>query len=476
MIKFGTSGWRGIIAEEFTCDNVRIVTQAISNYIIKDSKNYKQGQAVIIGYDTRFMSEKFAVVSAEVLAGNKIKALLCKRNTPTPVIAFDIIKNKLAGGINFTASHNPPEYNGIKFSPSWGGPALPETTKLIEKYCAEIEIKDVKLISLNEGLKSKFIEYYDPRPAYIKRIKELVNFKVLKKSGLKVAVDLLYGTGDDYLDTLLESAGLKIKVINKKRDVLFGGHAPEPNEENLKELKSIVKKEAYKLGLSVDGDSDRFGIIDSDGTFIMPNQVIPILMYHLNKTRGWKGVVARSVMTSHMIDKLADKLGIEVKETPVGFKYIGELMIERPEDFIIGGEESGGLTIRGHVPEKDGILACLLMAEAVAMHKKSLGAILKDIMKLTGNIITARKNFHLPKETMEAFRDNLKKTTPEKIGGMNIQKVVTLDGYKFVIDENTWIGFRLSGTEPVVRLYAEAQTEQIIKKLVVSGEKFVNGK
>ena len=165
-----------------------------------------------------------------------------------------------------------------------------------------------------------------------------------------------------------------------------------------------------------------------------------------------------------------------VKETPVGFKYIGELMIERPEDFIIGGEESGGLTIRGHVPEKDGILACLLMAEAVAMHKKSLGAILKDIMKLTGNIITARKNFHLPKETMEAFRDNLKKTTPEKIGGMNIQKVVTLDGYKFVIDENTWIGFRLSGTEPVVRLYAEAQTEQIIKKLVVSGEKFVNGK
>ena len=476
MIKFGTSGWRGIIAEDFTFDNVRIVTQAIANYIIRDSKDYKSGQAVIIGYDTRFMSEKFAVVSAEVLAGNKIKVLLCKRNTPTPVIAFDIIKNKLAGGINFTASHNPPEYNGIKFSPSWGGPALPETTKLIEKYCTEIAIKDTKIVSLSEGLKSKIIEYYDPRPAYIKRIKELVNFRVLRKSGLKVAVDLLYGTGDDYLDTLLENAGLKIKVINKKRDVLFGGHAPEPNEENLKELKLIVKKEAYKLGLSVDGDADRFGIIDSDGTFIMPNQVIPILLFHLNKTRGWKGVVARSVMTSHMLDKLADKLGIEVKETPVGFKYIGELMIERSEDFIIGGEESGGLTIRGHVPEKDGILACLLMAEAVAMHKKSLGAILKEIMKLTGNIITARKNFHLSKEAMESFKDNLKKSMPDKIGGMNIQKVVTLDGYKFIIDDNTWIGFRLSGTEPVVRLYAEAQTEQIIKKLILAGEKFVNGK
>jgi phosphomannomutase len=278
------------------------------------------------------------------------------------------------------------------------------------------------------------------------------------------------------LDALLESAGLKIKVINKKRDPLFGGHAPEPNEENLKELKSIVKKESYKLGLSVDGDSDRFGIIDADGTFIMPNQVIPILLYHLNKTRGWKGVAARSVMTSHMLDKLADKLGIEVKETPVGFKYIGEIMTESPDDFIIGGEESGGLTIRGHVPEKDGILACLLMAEAVAMHKKSLGMILKEIMKLTGNVITARKNFHLPKETMEAFRDNLKKSLPSKISGMDIKKVITLDGYKFIIDDNTWIGFRLSGTEPVVRLYAEAQTEQVIKKLISSGEKFINGK
>jgi alpha-D-glucose phosphate-specific phosphoglucomutase len=476
MIKFGTSGWRGIIAEDFTFDNVRIVTQAIANYIIKNSKDYKSGQAIIVGYDTRFMSEKFAVASAEVLAGNKIKALLCKRNTPTPVIAFDIIKNKLAGGINFTASHNPPEYNGIKFSPSWGGPALPETTKLIEKYCTEIAIKDVKIIVLSEGLKSKNIEYYDPRSAYIKRIKELINFRVLRKSGLKVAVDILYGTGDDYLDALLESAGLKIKVINKKRDVLFGGHAPEPNAENLKELKSIVKKEAYKLGLSVDGDADRFGIIDSDGTFIMPNQIIPILLYHLNKTRGWKGVVARSVMTSHMLDKLADKLGIEVKETPVGFKYIGELMMERPDDFIIGGEESGGLTIRGHIPEKDGILACLLMVEVVAMHKKSLGEILKEIIKLTGNIITVRKNFHLPKEKMEVFRDNLKKSIPDKIGGMKIQKTITLDGYKFIIDDNTWIGFRLSGTEPVVRLYAEAQTEQIMKKLISSGEKFVNGK
>lgn len=476
MIKFGTSGWRGIIADDFTFDNVKIVTQAIANYLINDDKEYKKDKAVIIGYDTRFLSDKYAEISAQVLAGNKIKVLLCKRNTPTPVIAYDIIKNKLAGGINFTASHNPPEYNGIKFSPSWGGPALPETTQKIEKYCTQITVKDVKIMSLEQALKNKTVEYYDPRPVYLKRIKQLVNFKLLKKSSLKVAVDILHGTGDDYLDTLLESAGMRLKVLNKKRDPLFDGHSPEPNEANLKELKSVIKKESFKIGLSVDGDADRFGIIDSDGTFITPNQVIPILLYHLNKTRGWKGIVARSVMTSHMIDKLAAKLAIEVKETPVGFKYIGEIMTERPEDFIIGGEESGGLTIRGHVPEKDGILACLLMAEAVAVNKKSLSAILKDIVKLTGPVYTARKNFRLPEEVMEKFKQTLQKKAPEKIAGLKIQKVVTLDGYKFIIDEDTWIGFRLSGTEPIVRLYAESTSNEKLNKLVTAGEKFINGK
>lgn len=476
MIKFGTSGWRGIIAQDFTFDNIKICTQAIANYLLNDDKTYKKNMPVIVGYDTRFMSETFAKLSAQVLAGNKIKTLLCKRNTPTPVIAYDIVKNKLAGGINFTASHNPPEYNGLKFSPSWGGPALPETTQKIEKYCSQIKLNDVKISSFDDGLKSKLIEYYDPRPAYLKRIKELVNFKMLKKSSFKVAADILHGTGDDYLDTLLEQAGMKLKVINKERDVLFDGHSPEPNEANLKELKSVIKKESYKLGLSVDGDADRFGIIDSDGTFITPNQVIPILLYHLNKTRGWKGVVVRSVMTSHMIDKLAAKLGIEVKETPVGFKYIGDVLVQRPNDFIIGGEESGGLTIRGHVPEKDGIIACLLMAEAVAVNKKSLGAILKEITKLTGPVITSRKNYRLSQEKMDQFKKTLQDKAPEKFAGMKIQKVVTIDGYKFIIDNDTWIGFRLSGTEPIVRLYAESATNDKLKKLVSSGEKFINGK
>ncbi len=473
MIKFGTSGWRGIIAEEFIFDNVRIVTQAIAKLI---NEEYKKA-SVVIGYDTRFMSEDFAKASAEVLAGNGIKALLCKRDTPTPVIAYEIIHSKLAGGINFTASHNPYKYSGIKYSPSWGGPALPETTKKIEKYCASLKIKDVKIMPLEQALKNKLAEIYNPRAAYIKRIKQLVDFKALKKANIKIAADVLHGTGNDYLDALLDDAGIRHKTINKNRDPMFPpSGAPEPNEANTRDLYELVKKESFKLGIATDGDADRFGIIDSNGDFICPNQVIPVLLYHLNKTRGWKGIAARSVMTSHLLDKLAKNIGVTVMETPVGFKYIGDIMVKHPKDFIIGGEESGGLTIRGHIPEKDGILACLLMAEAVAMNKKSITSMLNDIKKMTGEVLTSRLNFHLPVEVMEKFRNTLKEDSYDSIAGMKIRNKVNIDGNKFILDDNTWIGFRLSGTEPVVRVYVEADTQTKINKLLRAGKTFVYGK
>ncbi|MDR1696100.1 MAG: phosphoglucomutase/phosphomannomutase family protein [Endomicrobium sp.] len=474
MITFGTSGWRGIIADDFTYGNVRIVTQAIAGLINEENKK----ASVIIGYDTRFMSEDFARTSAEILAGNGIKVLFCKRNTPTPVIAFDIIHSKLTGGINFTASHNPYKYNGIKYSPSWGGPALPETTKKIEKYCASIQAKDIKSVSFEDGVKNKLIEIHNPRAAYLKRVKELINFKALKKANMKVAVDVLNGTGSDYLDALLDDAGIKQTVINRDRDPMFlaSGGAPEPAEKRISGLFQMVKQESYKLGLATDGDADRFGIIDSNGKFIMPNEVIPVLLYHLNKTRGWKGIAARSVMTSHMLDRLAAKIGVEVKETPVGFKYIGDIMVNNPDDFIIGGEESGGLTIRGHVPEKDGIIACLLMAEAVAMNKKSVSEIIKEIKKLTGEVLTSRLNFRLPADVMEAFRNNLKTKSPDNIAGMKVREKITIDGDKFVIDDGTWIGFRLSGTEPVVRVYVESDTQAKLNKLLKAGKAFVYGK
>jgi alpha-D-glucose phosphate-specific phosphoglucomutase len=472
MITFGTSGWRGVIADEFTYANVAIAAQAIANLL----KGQNNKSAVIIGYDTRFMSEDFAKSAAEILAGNGIKVLFCKRNTPTPVIAYAIIHSKLAGGINFTASHNPYKYNGLKYSPDWGGPALPETTQKIEKYCSLVQPKDIKSIPFDEGVKNKLIELHNPQNAYIKKIKELINFKALKKSKIKVAADVLHGTGAGYLDVLLDDAGIGNVTINKNRDTMFGAGAPEPNEKNLSDLLNLVKKESYKLGFSTDGDADRFGIIDSDGTFITPNQVIPVLLYHLNKTRGWTGIAARSVMTTHLIDKLAAKIGTKVEETPVGFKYIGDIMVNNPDKFIIGGEESGGLTIRGHVPEKDGILACLLMAEAVAMSKKSVKELLKDIKKLTGEVLTSRLNFRLAHEEMDNFREILKTKTPNSIASIKIQKNVTIDGHKFILDDNNWIGFRLSGTEPVVRVYAESDSHTKLNRLLKAGKAFVYGK
>jgi phosphomannomutase len=254
---------------------------------------------------------------------------------------------------------------------------------------------------------------------------------------------------------------------------MFGGHAPEPNEDNLRPLHSIMKKESCKLGLSTDGDADRFGILDADGSFINPNQTVAVLLYHLIKSRNWKGVVARSVMTTHLIDRVAEKFGVEVRETPVGFKYIGEVMTKEPNDFIIGGEESGGLTIRGHVPEKDGVLACLLVAEMVAINRKPIKKTLEEIAKLVGPVYSDRMNFHLTAEEMESFRARLCGAMPSEFGGLKVKKTITLDGYKFVLEDGSWLGVRLSGTEPVVRLYLESDSTSKMKKLANSGKRFI---
>lgn len=471
MIKFGTSGWRGIIADDFTFDNVRLVTQAIAEYLKQINEASK---GVIVGYDTRFLSEKFAELSCEVLAGNGIKSLLCKRDTPTPVIALEIIRRKSAGGINFTASHNPFNYNGLKFSPSWGGPALPETTEAIEKFCSEIKHSSIKRIDFSKAKESGIIEYIDPSAAYFRKMKELVDFGAIKKGAPRIALDLLNGTGRGFLDKLFEDAGRKCQVTRDFRDVLFHpGGAPEPNKDNLAGLYGVMKKNSCKLGLSTDGDADRFGVIDSDGTFFSPNEIISVLLYHLIKTRSWSGVVARSVMTTHLIDRIADKFGLEIKETPVGFKYIGKIMIEEKERFVIGGEESGGLTIRGHVPEKDGILACLLVAEAVAISKKSVKELLLEIFKLVGKAHSKRVNFRLLPNEAENLNKKLSKEFPKELGGLKIKKVVTLDGHKFVFEDGSWLGLRLSGTEPVARLYIESGTVSKLKTLEQIGEKFI---
>ncbi len=470
-IKFGTSGWRGVIADDFTFSRVRVVTQAIADHLAAQGLKDK---GIIVGYDTRFLSERFAEEAVKVLAANGVHCYLSNRDVPTPAVAFEIIRRKAAGGINFTASHNPPQYNGLKFSPAWGGPALPEETKDIETRAnAFLEKNSVPTMPLAEAKQKGMVEDADFRKAYFDDLKKKIDFEPIKKAKLKIAVDLLYGTGRDYLDCALKDAGCAVTTVHGYRDALFGGHAPEPSEANLAELSAVLKKGKFDIGLAVDGDADRFGVMDPDGTYINPNQILALVLDYLCRTRGWKGGAARSIATSHLIDAVAKKHGIEVYETGVGFKFIGDLLVQGK--IIFGGEESAGMTIKDHVPEKDGILACLLVAEMVSNEKKSLKELLKRLYKEVGVILDGRINIRITEINRKAMEDRLSQPLGE-LGGLRVKgKKTTADGTKYMLEDDSWVLMRASGTEPVVRVYVESSSEEKIKTLIEAGKKFILG-
>ncbi len=470
-IKFGTSGWRGVIADDFTFARVRAVTQAIADHLAAEGLKDK---GVVVAYDTRFLSERFAAEAVKVLATNGIRSFLSNRDVPTPAVAFDIIRRKAAGGINFTASHNPPEYNGLKFSPAWGGPALPETTKDIESRAnALIDKNNINVMPMSEAKQKGMVDDADLRRLYLDDLRKKIDFDPIKKAKLKIAVDLLYGTGRDYLDSMLKDAGCTVTALHCQRDALFGGHAPEPSEENLSELSAAMKKGRFDLGLAVDGDADRFGVMDHEGTYINPNQVLALVLDYLCRTRGWKGGAARSIATSHFIDAVAKKHGIEVYETGVGFKFIGDLLVQGK--IIFGGEESAGMTIKDHVPEKDGILACLLVAEMVSSERKTIKELLKRLYKEVGTILNGRVNIRLTEANRKAVGERLSQPVSE-LGGLRVKgKKTTADGTKYMLEDDSWVLMRASGTEPVVRVYVEAGSEEKIKDLTEAGRKFILG-
>lgn len=465
MIKFGTSGWRGLIARDFTFDQVRLATQAIAQYLMAEladpqSRIAGRKPILIVGYDTRFLGREFALAAAEVLTQNGLTPLLCQRDTPTPVIAYTIRLRKAIGGINMTASHNPPEYQGLKFSTSNGAPAPPEVTRQIEKHVADLTARHWTCSTAVIGTFQ--CQTIDPQPAYFKQLRKLVNLDTIRKAKLKVAVECMFGTGRGYLDTILAEAGAKLTVFDDHPDPLFGGHHPEPNAEGMAQVRECIRRGKAVLGLGVDGDADRFGVVDKDGTWLTPNQILALTLYHLKKNRGWTGAVVRTVPTSHQVDAIAAWLGVKVHETPVGFKYIGALMESEP--IIVGGEESGGLSVKGHVPEKDGILACLLMAELVATERKSLGQILKALEKHIGEFHTERINIAVPAEQKDALLKRLGSGL-EKIGSFKVEQFITTDGYKFLLPNSEWVAFRASGTEPLIRCYIEARSAASLKRL-----------
>jgi alpha-D-glucose phosphate-specific phosphoglucomutase len=464
-IKFGTSGWRGLIARDFTFDNVRLATQGIADFLNSEIRNpkspiFNRKPVVIMGHDTRFLGREFSLAAAEVLAANGLIPLLCNRDAPTPVIAHTIRNRKAIGGINMTASHNPAEYQGLKFSTHHGAPATPEVTQQIE---ANIALLLARSWSFPAAVVGTFAcKTVDPQPAYFKQLRRLIDFAAIRKARLKVAVELMYGTGRGYLDRLLEGAGAKVIRFHDELNPLFGGHHPEPNAEGMREVSKLVRAGKAHLGLGLDGDADRFGIVDKSGAWLTPNQVLALALYHLKKNRGWTGAVVRTVPTSHQVDAVAELLGVKVYETPVGFKYIGALMESEP--VIVGGEESGGLSVKGHVPEKDGILACLLMAELVATERKSLGQILKELEKQTGEFHTDRLNVKIPPEKKEALLSKLAAGL-DSIGPFKVEKFITTDGYKFLLPNREWVAFRASGTEPLIRCYIEAKSPAQLDKL-----------
>ena len=458
-IKFGTSGWRAIIAEDFTFANVERVAKAVCSYL-KD--NPQLGSTLIIGNDTRFMGEKFGAVAAEIARRKGFRVLQCDHPVPTPTISHAIRDQKAAGALNFTASHNPPEYQGIKFSTSDGAPALPEVTSQIEAA--------VESGAEPEDADGGSVEEFDPRPAYLADLESKLNFEAIAASGGKFGYDCLYGTGRGYLDKILRDHGLEVETLHDWRDVTFGGRSPEPGEDHLNELRAAVTEKGYMLGIATDGDADRFGIIDADGTFIEPNKLIALLTDYLAESRGWKQGVARSVATSHLVDRVATDRGIELHETPVGFKYIGELI--NKDEIILGGEESAGLSIRGHYPEKDGILACLLAAEAVAVRGKSLGQQLEELYSRVGRLESKRIGVRLTPEVAAKLKEKLAQE-PTEIGGRAIERINRLDGVKFLFADGSWMLMRPSGTEPVVRIYAESEDAAQLEGLLETGKEYL---
>jgi phosphomannomutase len=456
QITFGTDGWRAIIAEDFTFANVERVAAAVARYVIEAYGMNGKTRPVLVGYDTRFLADKFAIRTAQTLISLGVPAKVSERDVPTPAIAYATQSELTAGALQITASHNPPEYCGMKYIPDYAGPATNEITEQILKHLrSEENLGDLSTIE---------VPRFDPRPAYMQTITERIDVERVAKAGLRVACECLYSTSRGYLDAALRDSGVQVHVLHDWRDPLFGGFMPEPKPEFLGELASTVLKEGLQVGLATDGDADRFGVIDDQGKYMSPNQLIALLTRHLVKNRGMSGCVVKTVATTHVLDRLCKMYGLEIEETPVGFKYIGELM--RLRDVLIGGEESGGVSFKGHIPEKDGILANMLLVEMLAYENKPLSQIWADLAKEVGTEYAyRRRDLQLTMESQKRLIDHMLNKPFDTIGSAKVERVGRLDGLKFYVEDGSWVLFRPSGTEPLVRLYYEAASAGRVEQL-----------
>jgi phosphoglucomutase len=462
-IHFGTSGWRGIIADDFTFAGVRCASAAIAAHV----RTSRKSPVLIVGYDTRFFSREFAAASAATLRSHRCRVLLCSEPTPTPAISHAILDGRLDGGVNITASHNPASYNGLKFSGPDGGPALPEVTRDIERRAAAI--RDDSNSSHHET-EDEF-EASDPRGPYFEQLRKLVHFGTLRNAKGTFVCDAVHGCGAGWLDRILSDAGVAVTRIRANRDVLFEGSGPDPSEENLAALKTAVGENKALAGLATDGDADRFGIVDRDGSFVSANHILGLLFDYLLETRAEKLGASRSIATTHLIDAVARLHGVQVYETPVGFKYVGPLL--REGKIVLGGEESAGMTIRGHLPEKDGILACLLVAEMITARQAPLWEQSRDLFGRIGREFwPVRVNLQLGEDVQTRLPERLRADFKE-FAGRRVASLNRADGLKLTFESGDWVLMRPSGTEPVVRIYTEAATPAASQKLAEDARAWV---
>jgi len=474
-ITFGTDGWRGIIADDFTFDNVRICAQAVAEYLRQSGCDK---QSLIIGYDTRFASEDFAAAAAEVIAGNDIRVHLCLKPTPTPVVSFTIPATESAGGIVITASHNPGSWNGFKYKSQDGASAPSEITSQIEKNIASLTVTKkeqggcVKKLALEKAIRKGIVDYLDPAPVYFRHLARFVDIQGLLRQKLNIVVDSMYGAGIGYFKTALQNGNLRITEINAERNPSFPQIQPEPIAKNMTKLSRLVVDQKADVGLATDGDADRIGVLDEKGEFLTQHQVFALLCLYLLEVRGERGGMVRTVTSTMMISRLGQLFDVPVYETPVGFKYVAPLMIER--NAIIGGEESGGYGFRGHVPERDAILAGLYFLDFMVQTGKTPSQLLNYLYSKVGPHYYDRRDFHISAAKHKAIVHRLDSGSPGVIAGTKVTRVDTTDGFRFFFGDDSWLLIRFSGTEPLVRIYSEAESLEKAEALLDEGKKLTD--
>jgi alpha-D-glucose phosphate-specific phosphoglucomutase len=467
-IKFGTDGWRGVIAEDFTFANVRICAQAVAEYLKQEKL---EGLGLVVGYDTRFASEDFAAAAAEVLAGNDIRVHLCLKPVPTPAVSYTVTATGSAGAIVMTASHNPASWNGFKYR-SWDGASAPDqVTSRIERNISSLTRMGTRprSLALNRAVKKGIVDYVDPSPAYFEHLSRFVDVDELGRRRLSVMVDSMYGAGIGCFKTLLQGSKLKITEINAERNPSFPQIQPEPIARNLTKLSRLVVEQNADVGLATDGDADRTGIVDENGCFMTQHQVFALLCLYLLEIRGQRGPVVRTLTSTMMLSRLGKLFDVPVYETPVGFKYVAPVMMKK--DAIIAGEESGGYGFRGHVPERDAILAGLYFLDFMVKTRKTPSQLLSYLYDKVGPHYYDRRDSHVSAAKRRTIVQRLNSRSPERIAGLNVTKADTIDGFRFFLKDESWLLIRFSGTEPLVRIYAEAESMERARELLDEGRK-----